>query len=250
MVTKIQYIRKIQSGPPDSMSIPPRWVMSNYLSLEPPRQVNIGMIKERFGSDGMAWQFVRLAEKHGLLVRTARGKYVIIDPDIAVRAFALDNYYRDLLVIDNALKILEKKHAFLCLSAHEYTDYLPEKIMPVLLPEEPYPRLDALGFVFKGNNAVKLSVFDRIVEIPILSRADTALLLLSTYLPREVIAGRSILKDIPMTKTLVRKLKFLGYSDYGIVPGVDNIKITLPRWLIGKKERYAENRIKLEAARV
>ena len=167
-----------------------------------------------------------------------------------MRAFALEGYFRDLLVVDNALKILEKKHAFLCLSAYEYTDYLPERIIPVLPPEELIPHLDSFGFDFSGKKTIKLSVLDRIVEISVLSSADTALLLLSTYLPREVAAGRSILKATTVNEALVRKLKFLGYSDFGGAAGADRVQITPPRWLNEKKEQYAGNRMKLEAAGV
>jgi len=240
-------IQNISTQSSKDMSLPPRWVMSHNLSLKPPRPVNKATIKKVFESDGMAWQFVRSAETHGLIVRIERGSYVAIDPGIAVRAAALDTYFRNILVIDNALNILKKSHAFLCLSAYEYTDYVPEKVMPVLRFGEQLSLLDTFEFDFKRCDSIKRSVLGQIVEIPILTEADTAILLLGTYLPREVAAGSSILENTQITNALVRRLKYLGYSDYGTASGVEKVKMTLPKWLAGTKKRYAENRMKLEA---
>jgi len=230
------------------MSIPPKWVMSQYLSLEPPGIVDIATIKAGAVSDGMAWQFVRAAEEHGLIVRIERGRYVAIDPGIAIRAAGLDSYYRYLLVIDSALTVLEEEHGFLCLSANEYADYVPEMVCPVLRHGIRIPSMDTFEYDFGATDVLTFSVLGGSVDIPVLSRADTAILLMSVYLPREVAAGRSILGEIPVTGSLLRKLKSLGYSDHGDVAGVERVEISFPEWILDKRKNYGENKMKLEAA--
>ncbi|MBS3782184.1 MAG: hypothetical protein KGY66_06710 [Candidatus Thermoplasmatota archaeon] len=207
-------IRKVNKN---KMKIPPKWLVKEYLALDLPMKFRSSDINENFSDQNTKNQFLKKATDFNLLVRLKRGLYFAPEPDITINTWAVDDYHSRLILLNSAFRYLDIDHVFYCLSADRYTDYSPERVIPVLKEEYEdidQKHIDHFVYDFSGAKKLKKEIFETVFTFQILTKEDSALLLLSTYSQREVEAGKNILKDIELNSELRAALAGLGYEGY------------------------------------
>lgn len=215
------------------MDIPSKWLIREYLALDPPLKFKSKDIKDLFENQNTKNQFLNKAAESDLVLRLKRGSYFAPKPDIAIKTWVMDDYYRRLILLNSAFEYLDFDHTFYCMSSSHYSDYTPEKVIPVFRQEYEeidQNHIDHFVYDFSGTEELQLEAFEKTFTIPILSKEDTALLLLSTYRQREVNAGNKILQNIELTSEMKAVLAGLGYESYG-EGEFKEIKIKRPRFI-------------------
>jgi len=230
------------------IQIPPGWITKIYLKLEPPRKFKRKDIVGDLNNKNRIDQFLRRAVDFDLLKKLNRGEYFAIDPCTAINCWAVENYYSELLVLKSLFDYIGMQHAFLCLSANEYADYVPDRPMIVTKKENGFENVDSFVYDFESCERLKLKVMEKTFELPLLSREETALLLMSTYLSREVKAGKEIIDDIDLSEDVKSKLLGLGYSGFDVRDS-SNVEIKFPGWIRDKQEKVGIGRLKEIATR-
>jgi len=210
-------MNKIPKINKDEMKIPPKWILKEYLSLDLPMKFNSSDIENRFKDKNNKNQFLNQANKFNLVIRLKRGSYFAPEPSIAIMTWSLDNYYSRLILLNFAFKHMNLDHSFYCISASTYSDYSPDRVIPVLKSDckdidQKY--VDHFIYDHSKGNEKKIVVYDSIFNISLLSKKDTAILLLSTYMAREMEAGRKILEEISIDDKTRALLGGLGYDEY------------------------------------
>jgi len=224
---------KIPKVDKNRMDIPSKWLIREYLALDPPMKFKSSDIKNHFENQNTKNQFLNKAADFNLVVRLKRGSYFAPKPDIAIKTWRMDDYYKRLISLNSAFEYLDYDYNFYCMSSSHYTDYAPEKVIPVFKEDHEeidQNHIDHFVYDFSGTNELQLEAFETTFTIPILSREDTALLLLSTYGQREVNAGNKILENIELTSEIKAILAGLGYERYG-EGEFREIKIKKPRFI-------------------
>jgi len=209
---------KIHNVKKEKMKIPPKYLIKEYLVLGPPMKFESNDIKKNFKNENTKNQFLNKATDFNLVVRLKRGSYFAPKPDIAIKTWGMDDYYRRLISLNSAFEYLDFEYTFYCMSSSHYTDYAPEKVIPVFKQDHEeidQNHIDHFVYDFSGTNELQLEAFETTFTIPILSREETALLLLSTYGQREVNAGSKIFENIELTSEMKAVLAGLGYERYG-----------------------------------
>ena len=208
---------KINKVNKENMKIPPKWLVKEYLALDLPMKFRNEDIKNNFKDKNTENQFLNQAVKFNLVVRLKRGLYFAPEPDVVIKTWAMDDYYSRLLLLHSVFEGLEFDHAFYCMSSTHYTDYSPEKVIPVLREvheEIDQNHIDHFVYDFSEIKEQRLEAYKTSFSIPLLSKKDTAILLLSTYMQREIDAGKEILEDVDKDDYLKGVLGWLGYSEY------------------------------------
>lgn len=217
----------------NEMNIPPKWIIKEYLALDLPMKFESSEIKNYFKNQNTRNQFLKRAVEFNLVVRLKRGSYFAPLPDITVRTWGMDDYHGRLILLNSAFEYLEYDHSFYCMSAIHHTDYAPEKVIPVLKKDHEeidQKHIDHFVYDFSQPEKLQLEAYETTFTIPILSRKDTSILLLSTYSQREVNAGQKILEDMDLSSDQRAVLAGLGYEGYGEGEFKD-IKIKRPRFI-------------------
>ena len=199
------------------MKIPPKWILREYLSLDLPMKFKSSDIEDRFKDKNNKNQFLNQANKFNLVIRLKRGSYFAPEPSIASMTWSLDDYYSRLILINSAFQYMDVDHSFYCISASIYSDYSPDRVIPVLKTKcKDIDQKYIDHFIYDHSKAKekKIAVYDSIFDIPLLSKKDTAVLLLSTYMAREMDAGRKILEETMIDDKTKALLGGLGYDEY------------------------------------
>lgn len=224
---------KIQKVQKNKMKIPPKWLIKEYLALDLPMKFKSSELKNNFKDENTKNQFLNKATDFNLVIRLKRGLYFAPKPDIPIKTWGIDDYYRKLILLNSAFEYLELEYTFYCISADHYTDYSPEKVIPVLKEEHEdvdQNHIDHFVYDFSEIEQLQLEAFESSFTIPMLSKEDTALLLLSTYGQREVNAGKKILEEIELSSELRAVLAGLGYERYG-EGEFKSIKVKRPQFI-------------------
>lgn len=222
---------------------PPPAVIRRYLSLGPPRRFSIETLEEEFGRSNVARQFATKATKRLLSVRVERGGYVAVDPSVAVRSWALPDYYARLLVLHDALDHLEIDHAFACLPASAGTDLVFERPW-VVTPEETseeIPKIERFIYDYGATRTSSLDVLGEAFELPVLSGEETALVLAATGLPREAQAASLLLEDDPPSEDLIPSFNYVGLDLGWENLAVEDPRIGFPRFVERRREALSED---------
>ncbi|MBS3816277.1 MAG: hypothetical protein KGY76_01795 [Candidatus Thermoplasmatota archaeon] len=239
---------RAETLPEDKIETPPRWVTRIFLGLKPPLKFERKEILQGPNDENRMDQFLREASKYHLIKKLDRGKYFAVDPCTAMNCWAVEDYYSEILVLESLFRHLDISHSFLCLSGYEYADYVPEKPMVVTKRKSRYRGLDNFFYDFSSSCKIDLKVMKKDFKLPILSEEETSLLFMSTYLSREVKAGKEILESLEIDEELENKLLGLGYSSYGGDNPVD-IEVGLPDWVRKKQKQIGLSRLKEVATR-
>lgn len=208
---------KIHKVDKDEMEIPSKWLIREYLALDLPVKFRNEDIKNNFKDKNNLNQFLNQAVKFNLVVRLKRGLYFAPEPDVVIKTWAMDGYHSRLILLNSAFEALELGHAFYCMSSTHYTDYSPEKVIPVLREDHEdidQNHIDHFVYDFSETKEQRLEAYETSFSIPLLSKEDTAILLFSTYMQREIDAGKEILEDIDLDPDLRGVLAGLGYDRY------------------------------------
>ncbi len=240
--------RVINTLSEEDIQIPPGWITKIYLRLEPPRKFKRKSLVGELNNKNRIDQFLRQAVDFDLLRKLSRGEYFAVDPCTAINCWAVENYYSELLVLDSLFDYIGMQHAFLCLSANEYADYVPDRPMIVIEDESGFKSIDSFVYDFESCERLKLKVMKKTFELPLLSKEETALLLMSTYLSREVKAGKEIIEDIDLSENVKIKLLGLGYSGFDVTDS-SIAEIKFPGWIRDKQEKVGIGRLKEIATR-
>lgn len=230
----------------DDMQIPARWVLKSFLSLEPPRIFHVSELKDSSTDINTLNQFLNEAHKFNLVIRLQRGEYFAPPPNIAIETFAMDDYHSKLILLNSLFDHLNIQHVFLCISTNIYADYIPDRVMPVLKREPKefeQEYIDHFVYDFKEKNTIEMKFFDNQLRIPTLSKKETAILLLSTYIPREINAGKEILNDVELDQETKDILKGMGYVRYG-GKKVKKLPIKHPKFIKKWMEEIGINKLK------
>jgi len=209
---------KIHKVDKDKMKIPPKWLIREYLALDPPRKFRSDELRKDFKDNNTKNQFLNKAADFNLVVRLKRGLYFAPEPEIAIKTWSMDDYHSRLILLNSTFEGLDVDHTFYCLSAHHHTDYSPGKVIPVLKKDHDdidQRHIDHFVYDFSKGEELRLEVFDSAFTIPVLTKKDTAILLLSTYMQREVDAGKKLLEEIELDHDIRAVLSGLGYDRYG-----------------------------------
>jgi len=244
----IENIREINTLSEDKVNAPPKWIISTYLGLNPPLKINRSEIVEGLENENRIDQFLRAASEFYMIKKLDRGTYFAVDPCTSIICWAIDEYYSELLVLDSLLDHLGVDHSFLCLSGHVHADYVPDRPSVVTKEELGYQALDGFVYEFSSTEKIYIEAMKSRFEVPLLSEEETALLFLSTYLSREVKAGKEILEGLEMSSDMKNKLLSLGYSGYGGDISM-SVEIKLPDWVKKKQEEVGLSRLKEVATR-
>ncbi len=239
---------KVDTLSEDEIQAPPGWITRIYLGLEPPAEFDRSEIVEGLDDQNRIDQFLRKSQEYHLLKKLDRGRYFAVDPCVAINCWAVDDHYADLLVLESFFEHLGVEHAFLGLSGSEHADYVPDRPMIVTREELGYGELDPFVYDFSDTEKIDMKVMKRSFELPLLNEEETALLFLSTYLSREVKAGKEILDGVEIDDEVKDKLLGLGYSGYGGKKPVD-LEIRSPRWVKKKQGEIGLSRLKEVATR-
>ncbi|MFW6142345.1 MAG: hypothetical protein ACOC53_07285 [Candidatus Saliniplasma sp.] len=240
--------RVINTVSEDNIKVPPGWITKLYLTLEPPRKFKRNEVVKDIDDKNRIDQFLRQSPGYGLLKKLNRGEYFAVDPCIAVNCWAIGSYYAELLLLDSLFEYIGMDHAFLCLSANEYGDYVPERPMLVTKERIGFKELDNFVYDFRTDGELTVKVMKKTFELPLLNREETALLLMSTYLSREVKAGKEMIRDIDLNKKVKSKLSNLGYPGFDGDASIQT-EIQVPDWIRDKQEKVGIGRLKEIATR-
>jgi hypothetical protein len=104
-------------------------------------------------------------------------------------------YHAQLLVLRDALDHLGIEHAFACRTAVAETDPVVDRAWPVapLSQAGQAPKVDRFAYRVRSTTTETLEALGGILELPVVSPAETALLLAATGLPRERGAAEALL---------------------------------------------------------
>jgi len=240
--------RVINTLAEEDIQIPSSWITKIYLKLDPPRKFKRKDIVGDLNNKNRIDQFLRRAVDFHLLKKLNRGEYFAVDPCTAINCWAVENYYSELLVLESFFEYIGIQHAFLCLSANEYADYVPDRPMIVIEDESGFKNIDSFVYDFESCERLKLKVMKKTFELPLLSKEETAILLMSTYLSREVKAGKEIIEDIDLSENVKSNLLGLGYSGFDVTDS-SNAEIKFPGWIRDKQEKVGIGRLKEIATR-
>lgn len=240
--------RVINTLAEEDIQIPSSWITKIYLKLDPPRKFKRKDIVGDLNNKNRIDQFLRRAVDFHLLKKLNRGEYFAVDPCTAINCWAVENYYSELLVLESFFEYIGIQHAFLCLSANEYADYVPDRPMIVIEDESGFKNIDSFVYDFESCERLKLKVMKKTFELPLLSKEETAILLMSTYLSREVKAGKEIIEDIDLSGNVKSNLLGLGYSGFDVTDS-SNAEIKFPGWIRDKQEKVGIGRLKEIATR-
>ncbi len=235
---------KASTLPEDRIDIPPGWLTRKYLTLNPPAVFE----RKDIGNDNLLDQFLRRSARYHMVKKLDRGKYFAADPCTAINCWAVEDYFAQILLLNSLFSHLKIPYCFLCLSTYMYSDYVPERPMVVTREDNGYKEIQNFVFDFSDREIVKLEVLKKTYDIPVLNKEDTGLLLLSTYLSREVKAGKEILGKIEVGEETKYKLLRLGYIDYGGERPV-TFEVELPDWIKEKQKKVGIGRLKEVATR-
>lgn len=238
---------------------PPPWVLRAYLTIvdrfarrgEDRRWIFVDQLSEMLGmSDGSARQLVLEGTKAHLLVRVYRGAYVLVRPSLGLRLGALPAYWAELLAVNDALdQSAYAEWAFACVTASSRTDYVPDRPWLVTHPDQvrapdaPWRLFDEVDrFAYAHSPAserIKVSFLEWETEVPLLTPEETALILASTRMPREVDAATQLLDhaDVEVDAALARRLNFYNVrarEDVGVWEDPD---IRVPEFIEERQER-------------
>ncbi len=224
---------KIHKVNKDKMNIPPKWLIREYLALDLPMKFRSSDIKNNFKDQNTKNQFLNRATDFNLVVRLRRGLYFAPKPDIAIKTWGMDEYHGRLVLLNSAFDGLDIDHTFYCMSTDHYTDYSPGKAIPVLKEEHEdidQKHIDHFVYDFSDSCELELEIFESTFTIPLLSKEDTALLLLSTYSQREVETGKKILEGVELSSKFRAVLAGLGYEGYA-EGEFESIEIKRPQFI-------------------
>lgn len=224
---------------------PPRGLIQQFLSLDPPGRFRTSELSDVFDSDAKRRKFAHDAARRLLSVRIRHGEYVAVDPSVAVRTWALPDYWAGLLALHDIVDQLGIDYAFACLTAGRETDLVPGRPWLVVQPPEDREEIDAVDrfvYAFREEEVgtEPTTVMDHTFDLPRLSREETALLLASTGLGRQVDAARSILEAYPPDEQLVP-----FFNHVGIDTGSENLEsedpgIRFPSFIEEERERLSD----------
>ncbi len=223
------------------MRVPPRWLIKKYISLNPPKRFKRKDMLE--DNKNLADQFLKKSMDYYLTIKLNRGEYFAVDPSILINCWAAMGYYAELLSLNSVFEHEGLSHAFICFSGNAYADYVPERTMVVFNEDPGFGELDYFVYDFSAEKKVKLKLFGQTYELPILDGTDTALLFLSTYLPREVKAGKEIFEGLKLSQNMKDKLLWLGYSGYG-GKKPNEFDVELPNYIKEKQNALGKGKIK------
>lgn len=229
---------------------PPGWVLRTYLGLAPPQHFALQLLEKQAKSGNFARQFAHVAAKHYLIVRVRSGKYVALDPSVAVRAWALPMYWAELLALHNALKLHHVDHAFACLAAGNLSDYVPDRPWLVTHNDEVegIEKIDRFHFSYKDPKTESLEIMGQSFTVKVTSPQETALLLAATGLPRERIAAKQILERHPPRKDVAKKLNFYGVPALRGMVESEEPGVRLPSFLEERRSRLGNELLRGGAA--
>lgn len=223
------------------IGLPPDWVFRIYCDLEPPGKFQLKQLVEKIGSGPKARQFVYVATKHRWVVRTGWGEYVALDPSVVVRLSGLEGYWKDLLAVHEAMRMVDVPHAFLCLTAMAQSDLVPARSHVVVPPSHQGQQVaEAFVYAYGPTRAVSLDLGGWRVRVDTVSPEDAALLLAATTLPREVQAARTILGSKRPSKKLASKLNAYGLDVRDDVTRSEQVDLRLPRFIERRRKDLAE----------
>ncbi|MHB8584890.1 MAG: hypothetical protein ACYDDF_03520 [Thermoplasmatota archaeon] len=212
---------------------------SNVVTLE-----EIGAVAS---SPGAGKQLAHLWTKHSLAVRLRHGRYALVDPSVAIRAWAIPPYFSDLLTLDDALTRAGITHGFACITAGQHADYVPERPFLVLRSSEEsaawVPHF-AYNYPAKTVTKTRLDALGQRFHVPALSREQAALILASTSLPREVRAAKQLLHGHPMSDSVAKRLNALGLRMRKDVYESEDPRIRLPEFVEVRRDALAEETLK------
>lgn len=193
---------------------PRRRLLQTFLALDPPRPFTIEDLEDRGASSSNARKEASEATKSQLAVRIQRGRYVALDPSIAIRAWALPSYYARLLTLHGCLEHLDVDHAFVCLGASQETDLLFDRPWLVIGEEaaEQLSAIDRFVYAAEATDEVTLEIMGASFDLPVLGRFDTALLLAATGLPREREAAAELVDDRSISREEAANLNAFGLN--------------------------------------
>lgn len=225
-----------------SIEPPSRGILQTYLSLDPPTEFSNKSLEARGMTSGQARQFAIHATRDRIAVRIDRGEYMAVDPSIAIRAWALPTYYAELLLLHDALTRLEIDHAFACLTATVETDLVLERPWPVTRepPDEAARKIDRFVYNYRWEGKETIEALGESYSVPTLSRPETALLLGSTGLSREVLAAQEIVEAKPPPDGLVPAFNSFGISLGSGTTESREVDIQFPRFIQERRKRLSE----------
>lgn len=217
-------------------------LLQRYLCLDPPTSVTIKELEAKGWSSSKARQFATHGKDSRLLVHVDRGGYVAIDPSVAIRAWALPEYYADLLVLHDALEHLDIDHAFACLTASARTGLLFDRPWLVTVERSggQAPKVDRFTYNVQSTTSETLEVLGKRFEVPAVSPEETALLLASTGLPREVEAAEEIVQAHPPPEELIAAFNFFGITVDPEILESQRPQIEFPAFIQERRDRLGE----------
>lgn len=233
---------------------PPSWVLRAYFGLDPPQHFTLQHLEQQAKSDTAARQFVHVAAKHHLVVRVRPGKYVALDPSVAIRTWALPPYWAELLSLHNALSIHKIDHAFACLAAGALSDYVPDRPWLVTLHDpadtkaDTIEKIDRFHFNYKDPKTETFEVLGAKFAVKITNPHETALLLAATGLPRERIAAKQIIDRRLPTKAFARKLNHVGLSALNDVTESEETDVRFPGFIEERRREFGSELLRGGAA--
>lgn len=165
-----------------------------------------------------------------------------VDPSIAIRAWALPAYYAELLSLHDALTRLQIDHAFACLTATAETDLVLERPWPVTRepPETAARKIDRFVYHYRWEGKETIEALGESYRVPTLSLPETALLLGSTGLSREVMAAEGIVEVQPPPDSLVPAFNFFGVRLESDTTESREPDIQFPRFIQERRRRLSE----------
>lgn len=222
---------------------PYRKLVQTFLGLGPPTEFSIEDIQERTQSNDQARKFASEAAGHYLAVRVERGRYVAVNPSVAVRCWGIPSYYADLLALHDCLAHLEVEHAFACLAATRETDLVFDRPWLVTPPEldRPLGAIDRFRHELEGTESEELRTFGDSFTVPVLQPEQTALILAATSLPRERDAARDILADRDLDEQRIREFNALGLELDPDVLESREPEIQLPEFVEEQRRQLADD---------
>lgn len=231
--------------PLDAQDVDPpyRKLVQTYLGLDPPTEFSIEDLAERTQSNDRARKFASEATDHYLAVRVKRGRYVALNPSIAVRCWGVPSYYAELLALHDCLAHLEVEHAFACLTATRETDLVFDRPWIVTPPDvdRSLSEIDRFRHEIEETESAELETFGDSFTVPILQPEQTALILAATSLPRERDAARDILAGLDLDTPRIREFNALGLElDPDILESREP-KIQLPTFVEEKRRQLADD---------
>lgn len=233
---------KIEPLDGERIEPPARGILQRYLALDPPTRFTTQELVEGGLASEKARHFASQAARSRVALRVERGEYVAVDPSIAIRAWALPEYYASVLLTHDALGHLGIEHAFACLTATEETELVLDRPWVVApgASRERAGKVDRFLYDVERTSERTLEVMGERFQIPTTSPEETGLLLASAGLPREVEAAERLLEAHEPPEELVP-----AFNYFGLDLQADNLEsrrpeIQLPDFIEERRERLSE----------